>query len=101
MTHHVIMMSGGAGPFAAAKRVLAGKPNHVTLLFCDTLIEDEDLYRFLDELRKLGVEQTIIDMLDKDYDLERFAGQHPEGVVQEAMRLVFPVAIPEFNNVGR
>lgn len=54
-----------------------------------------------DELRKLGVEQTIIDMLDKDYDLERFAGQHPEGVVQEAMLLVFPVAIPEFNNVGR
>lgn len=28
-------------------------------------------------------------MLDKDYDLERFAGQHPEGVVQETMRLVF------------
>lgn len=54
-----------------------------------------------DELRNLGVEQTIIDMLDKDYDLERFAGQHPEGVVQETMRLVFPVAIPEFNNVGR
>lgn len=26
MTHHVIMMSGGAGSFAAAKRVLAGKP---------------------------------------------------------------------------
>lgn len=25
MTHHVIMMSGGAGSFAAAKRVLAGK----------------------------------------------------------------------------
>ncbi len=61
MTHHVIMMSGGAGSFAAAKRVLAGKPNHVTLLFCDTLIEDEDLYRFLDDIEDhLGIPITRI-----------------------------------------
>lgn len=61
MTHHFIMMSGGAGSFAAAKRVLAGKPNHVTLLFCDTMIEDEDLYRFLDDIEAhLGIPITRI-----------------------------------------
>lgn len=44
------MFSGGVGSWAAAKRVVAkhGKDG-VTLLFADTLIEDEDLYRFLDE----------------------------------------------------
>jgi hypothetical protein len=48
--NHVVMFSGGLGSWAAAKRVVErhGKQD-VTLLFCDTLIEDEDLYRFLDE----------------------------------------------------
>jgi hypothetical protein len=46
----VVMFSGGAGSWAAAKREaqqhgLAG----LTLLFTDTLIEDADLYRFLVE----------------------------------------------------
>lgn len=45
---HLVMFSGGAGSWAAAKRVVAkhGAANTV-LLFADTLIEDEDLYRFL------------------------------------------------------
>lgn len=44
------MFSGGIGSWAAAKRVVARHgPATVTLLFTDTLIEDEDLYRFLDE----------------------------------------------------
>jgi 3'-phosphoadenosine 5'-phosphosulfate sulfotransferase (PAPS reductase)/FAD synthetase len=44
------MFSGGAGSWAAAKRTVArfGAENTV-LLFGDTLIEDEDLYRFLDQ----------------------------------------------------
>lgn len=45
---HIVMFSGGAGSWAAAKRVAAqhGTEN-LTLLFADTRIEDEDLYRFL------------------------------------------------------
>jgi 3'-phosphoadenosine 5'-phosphosulfate sulfotransferase (PAPS reductase)/FAD synthetase len=44
------MFSGGIGSWAAAKRVVArfGQTD-LTLLFADTLIEDEDLYRFLRE----------------------------------------------------
>jgi 3'-phosphoadenosine 5'-phosphosulfate sulfotransferase (PAPS reductase)/FAD synthetase len=42
---HVVMFSGGIGSWAAAARV----PNPKTLLFADTLIEDADLYRFLEE----------------------------------------------------
>jgi 3'-phosphoadenosine 5'-phosphosulfate sulfotransferase (PAPS reductase)/FAD synthetase len=47
---HVVQYSGGACSFWAAKRVLErfGKDN-VVLLFADTLIEDEDNYRFLEE----------------------------------------------------
>ncbi len=48
--NHVVMFSGGVGSWAAAKRV-AGRhgTDNLTLLFTDTLIEDEDLYRFLRE----------------------------------------------------
>lgn len=47
---HVVQFSGGVGSWAAAKRV-ADKYGtaDMTLLFADTMIEDEDLYRFLDE----------------------------------------------------
>lgn len=47
---HVVMFSGGIGSWAAAKRV-AGRygTDGLTLLFADTLMEDEDLYRFIDE----------------------------------------------------
>lgn len=47
---HVVMFSGGAGSWAAAKRVAEQRgTGDLTLLFADTLMEDEDLYRFLDE----------------------------------------------------
>lgn len=55
---HIVMYSGGIGSWAAAKRVIEqhGKEN-VKLLFTDTMIEDEDLYRFLTETAdKLGCE---------------------------------------------
>jgi 3'-phosphoadenosine 5'-phosphosulfate sulfotransferase (PAPS reductase)/FAD synthetase len=44
----VVMFSGGAGSWATAKRVAEHHgTDDLTLLFADTLIEDEDLYRFL------------------------------------------------------
>lgn len=47
---HVVMFSGGIGSWAAAKRVAAlHGTDDLTLLFTDTLMEDEDLYRFLGE----------------------------------------------------
>lgn len=55
---HIIFYSGGIGSYSAAKRVIEqqGKED-VILLFTDTLIEDEDLYRFLSEtVNDLGVE---------------------------------------------
>lgn len=47
---HVVFFSGGACSYCTAKRVIenVGKEN-VVLLFTDTKIEDEDLYRFIDE----------------------------------------------------
>lgn len=50
---HIIMLSGGVGSFFAAKRVIENikKPKEkVVLLFADTFIEDEDLYRFLKDI---------------------------------------------------
>lgn len=42
------MFSGGVGSWAAARRVAARHgTDNLTLLFADTLIEDEDLYRFI------------------------------------------------------
>lgn len=46
---NVVMFSGGIGSWAAAKRVAETEPGEMILLFCDTLIEDEDTYRFLDD----------------------------------------------------
>jgi hypothetical protein len=47
---HIVMFSGGLGSFFAAKRVIdLYGPQDVILLFSDTLIEDEDLYRFLND----------------------------------------------------
>ena len=53
----VVMVSGGMASFGAARRVIEryGKTG-VHLWFADTLMEDEDLYRFLDDVdRVLGV----------------------------------------------
>ena len=57
---HVVMFSGGIGSWATAKRVVERYgTDDLTLLFTDTLIEDEDLYRFLDEAASnLGVPVT-------------------------------------------
>lgn len=62
MSDHVVMFSGGIGSWAAAKRVAAQHGSaDLTLLFSDTLMEDEDLYRFLDEgARNVGGELVCI-----------------------------------------
>jgi 3'-phosphoadenosine 5'-phosphosulfate sulfotransferase (PAPS reductase)/FAD synthetase len=53
---HVVMFSGGIGSWAAAKRVAAAHgTENMILLFADTLIEDEELYVFLeDAARNVG-----------------------------------------------
>lgn len=59
---HVVMYSGGLGSWAAAKRV-ADKygTEDLILLFTDTCIEDEDLYRFLVEgAEQIGGELVIL-----------------------------------------
>lgn len=59
---HVVNFSGGVCSFWAAHRVIAkhGREN-VTLLFADTLMEDWDLYRFLDDAgAALGVPVTRV-----------------------------------------
>lgn len=55
---HIVFYSGGIGSWKTAKRVIEkhGKDD-VILLFTDTLIEDDDLYRFIDEtVLEMGVE---------------------------------------------
>ena len=59
---HIVFYSGGIGSWATAKRVIKkrGKEN-VILLFTDTLIEDEDLYRFIDEtVKEMGVQYQYL-----------------------------------------
>lgn len=54
--HHVVMFSGGAASYVAAKRVIEkyGKEN-VTLLFADTRTEDETLYEFVAQAEIVAV----------------------------------------------
>lgn len=48
---HIVFYSGGLGSFLAGYYVAKYNPSlHIKFLFTDTLIEDEDLYRFLDEV---------------------------------------------------
>lgn len=55
---HIISLSGGIGSYFTLKRVLENQPKEdVIPVFCDTLAEDGDLYRFLDDIeRKLNIE---------------------------------------------
>jgi 3'-phosphoadenosine 5'-phosphosulfate sulfotransferase (PAPS reductase)/FAD synthetase len=47
---HIVFFSGGVGSWGAAKRVAEKHgTDDLILLFTDTLMEDEDLYRFIDE----------------------------------------------------
>lgn len=59
---HLVMFSGGACSYIAAKRVIERHGREGTvLLFADTLIEDPTLYEFLDAAaERLGVEVTRV-----------------------------------------
>lgn len=59
---HVVQYSGGVCSFFAAKRVIEKFGTERTvLLFADTMMEDEDLYRFLEDTAKhLGLPITYI-----------------------------------------
>lgn len=47
---NVVYLSGGAASYVAARRIVDQHgPDAVELVFADTLTEDEDLYRFLDD----------------------------------------------------
>ena len=47
---HIVFFSSGIASWVASKRVVERYgPEAVTLVFADTLIEDEDNYRFLHE----------------------------------------------------
>lgn len=51
---HIISLSGGVGSYFSLKRIIEkhGKEN-VVAVFCDTLEEDGDLYRFLDDIERV------------------------------------------------
>lgn len=73
------MFSGGVGSWAAAKRVAAAHGTaNLQLVFTDTSMEDEDLYRFLDEAAA-NVGGELIRLSDgrtpwQVYEAERFIG---------------------------
>ena len=64
MIRHLVYFSGGVGSWAAAKRVAQREDvDQLTLLFADTLIEDEDLYRFLPEAVENIGKDAVVDFV--------------------------------------
>jgi hypothetical protein len=59
---HVVQYSGGISSWAVAREVIHRHgPNRVVLLFADTLVEDPDLYRFLeDSTAQFGIPLTRV-----------------------------------------
>ena len=50
---HIVSLSGGIGSYITLKRVLEKEnKKDVIAVFCDTLYEDGDLYRFLNDIEK-------------------------------------------------
>lgn len=70
------MFSGGIGSWATAQRVIDRHgPDQVTLLFADTLVEDDDTYRFLHEAAdQLGAE--LVTVADGRTPFEVFHDDH-------------------------
>lgn len=64
---HIVMFSGGACSWAAAKRVVERHGiDGVVLLFADTLMEDEDLYRFIVEAAGNILKTDVSSMVPKN-----------------------------------
>lgn len=76
---HIVMFSGGAGSWATARRVAQQHgTDDLFLLFADTLIEDGDLYRFLEDAAA-NVGGTLVKVADgrdpwQIFFAERFLG---------------------------
>jgi hypothetical protein len=94
----VVMFSGGIGSWAAARRSAAAHGiGRVTLLFADTLIEDDDLYRFLLEaaagLAGVPCPQALLDRAASTPPLEDMAGRrrHLLGLGAEATATFAPL----------
>lgn len=77
----IVMISGGMASFEAARRVIEryGK-NNLHLWFADTMMEDEDLYRFLNDAERV-LDMPIERMADgrnpwQVFEDSRFIGNH-------------------------
>jgi hypothetical protein len=65
VTDHVVMFSGGLGSWLTARRVrdeiMDPEADTMTLLFADTRMEDQDLYRFLTSAAvDIGVAELVV-----------------------------------------
>ena len=93
---HVVMFSAGGGSWAAAKRVVErhGTAN-LWLLFTDTLMEDEDAYRFLVEgaANVLGVEVPT-QRVPQVYQFPDWNDRHAYKLFVEGLRAEFEGVIP-------
>jgi 3'-phosphoadenosine 5'-phosphosulfate sulfotransferase (PAPS reductase)/FAD synthetase len=86
---YVVSYSGGLGSFAAA-HILKQQvdPADIQLAFCDTLIEDEDLYRFLDEsAAKLNL--PLVKLTDGRNPWEVFRDVKYQGNTRKAQCSIF------------
>jgi hypothetical protein len=73
---HVVMFSGGIGSWATAARVADQHgTDQLTLLFADTLVEDDDTYRFLNESAE-QVGGTLVKVADGRTPFEVFHDDH-------------------------
>ncbi len=80
MTNHLVMFSGGIASWLTAKRVAAKHgTDTLHLVFADTLMEDEDLYRFLDEAAA-NVGGTLVRLKGEG---TAFEGLDPWGVFEK------------------
>jgi hypothetical protein len=73
---HVVMFSGGIGSLATARRVADEHgTDGLVLLFADTLVEDDDTYRFLRE-SAAQVGGTLVEVADGRTPFEVFHDDH-------------------------
>ena len=93
-TDHIVLLSGGLGSFETARRVVNkfGK-ERTHLWFFDTLIEDEDLYRFLNDIEKV-LEIKITRFVDgrTPWDVfndERFIGNSRVDLCSKHLKRLF------------
>lgn len=68
---HIVSLSGGIGSYITLKRVISIHPCDTIAVFCDTLYEDKDLYRFLKDIeRKFNIEIIKLCYGATPYELE-------------------------------